>query len=996
MQSVKLVCVGDGTYKTRLLIAYTTNVGDPEYIPTVFDNYTAAVIIDGKPISAGLWDTAGQTDYDRLRPLSYPQTDVFLLVFSVLSPTSFQNAVTKWYEEVNFHCPSAEILLIGTEIEGRSGNIQCVTREEAMAEAKKIHAVQYMECSCATLQGVSKVFEEALRAAISPDTVRKQSAFSSYKSLHKLEGFISSGKWKDASKMLLENGVRQSDIEGLAEMATQKHGKKAAEFLFILYKREFLNPTGLAAKTENYGRNNLEMSIFALCSPALKDSPNAGLSLKDCALQIFFLPSQVPPTHPTIRNLQELDLSGNLLQSFPSSFFEFAPSLVRLNLSKNNLKAIPSGISHSSLLEAVNLSGNSIDRVQEWRVQSGSLEGEIFKLPALAELNLEDNRLTSVPLTLVQLALRPRFTLKLGGNTGLAIPPEALTDSADLVQYFTSLLKGEMIPWETVKLVTVGQENVGKTSLLGKLQNLITDGMSTDGICIGNLALGQTRFSTWDFGGQEVYYPTHQFFLTGCALYLVLFNLFNEEQSRIDYWLKQIHSLASRSFTRIILVATHVDEWTEGRNLLDVHLKPILDRYRKFGVRDIVGVSCTTGAGLGNLCSLLTQLSARPEFHRHVHTYWCRLAKEIDERRAVKPYLTWNEYIELAQSCGFETNIQRECENAASFLHEMGVLLHFKDPLSDLGNIVIINPQWLADVMATIITTKGNFVINGTLDHSNLAHLWKGKYPIDMHESLLRLLSFFGVMFPMRCSPPKSLVPCLLDEEIPLPQAQRAWPKLTPRGMTETSRMYTFPSLPLGFFGRIVARLLYLDIVPLVLWRYGMVATVNSVNTVLLLYKFAESSSIHSVHSLSLSLRSVSRMAYAVASEMISESINGTVNCFYENVASEMAQSIVCPGCIKSLDGISDQLSELVKPQGPPEPVLIPDLTKEDIVKTGELFSFSLMDVIRKFLGGCDSIPCPGIKKFRRLQIVEGIDHRTMHEPYYTPHTGGNNPRFST
>ena len=97
-----------------------------------FDNYSAPMVCDGVPVSLGLWDTAGQEDYDRLRPLSYPQvrsemspltllitmpyllqTDVFLICFSVVSPSSFENVTSKWCPEIKHHCPDAPILLIG-------------------------------------------------------------------------------------------------------------------------------------------------------------------------------------------------------------------------------------------------------------------------------------------------------------------------------------------------------------------------------------------------------------------------------------------------------------------------------------------------------------------------------------------------------------------------------------------------------------------------------------------------------------------------------------------------------------------------------------------------------------------------------------------------------------------------------------------------------------------------------------------------------------------
>jgi len=169
---MKCVSVGDGAVgKTCMLISYTTNsFRADDYIPTVFDNYQANVLVDGKIVSLGLWDTAGQQDYDRLRPLSYPGTDVFLACFSTISPTSFANITQKWIPEIVHNCPNAPIILVGTKTDLRETEQfkhQSISTEQGTKLAKEIDA-EYRECSALTQDGLKEVFDAAIRSVLNP------------------------------------------------------------------------------------------------------------------------------------------------------------------------------------------------------------------------------------------------------------------------------------------------------------------------------------------------------------------------------------------------------------------------------------------------------------------------------------------------------------------------------------------------------------------------------------------------------------------------------------------------------------------------------------------------------------------------------------------------------------------------------------------------------------------------------------------------------------
>ena len=181
----KLVVVGDGACgKTCLLIVFSKDTFPEVYVPTVFENYVADITSEaGQAIELALWDTAGQEDYDRLRPLSYPDTNVLLICFSIESPDSLENVPEKWVPEVRHFCPSVPFVLVGCKMDLRDDpttiaelakmNVAPVDKERGNSVALAIKAIAYIECSARTKTNVKEVFQVATEAALKTKTKKK-------------------------------------------------------------------------------------------------------------------------------------------------------------------------------------------------------------------------------------------------------------------------------------------------------------------------------------------------------------------------------------------------------------------------------------------------------------------------------------------------------------------------------------------------------------------------------------------------------------------------------------------------------------------------------------------------------------------------------------------------------------------------------------------------------------------------------------------------------
>ena len=160
---LKTVVLGNGGVgKTCMLITHTTGEHPVEYIPTVFDNYSIHCSHAGIPVELGLWDTAGGEDYPRLRPLSYPQTDVFTLLFDVSRPQDLNDIENYWIPEIRHHCPTVPVVLVGSKIDLRGGN-DIISADQGSDMANKIKAAKYMEISSLRSEGLKELFEEIVR-----------------------------------------------------------------------------------------------------------------------------------------------------------------------------------------------------------------------------------------------------------------------------------------------------------------------------------------------------------------------------------------------------------------------------------------------------------------------------------------------------------------------------------------------------------------------------------------------------------------------------------------------------------------------------------------------------------------------------------------------------------------------------------------------------------------------------------------------------------------
>ncbi|XP_064623321.1 uncharacterized protein LOC135485349 isoform X1 [Lineus longissimus] len=424
-----------------------------------------------------------------------------------------------------------------------------------------------------------------------------------------------------------------------------------------------------------------------------------------------------------------------------------------------------------------------------------------------------------------ELGAAPLEGLFLKGCPSLKTPPREIVSKGFKVTHaYLKRLQTGSVSCKRTKLMMVGLGGAGKTSLVKSLtanqlqkESQGTE-MITDGIDITNWKIREDgsdeelTFSVWDFAGQTVYYNTHQFFLSNRAVYLLLWNVrLGYEHAGLDFWCSSIACHAPKA--PILVVGSHVDK-VEKPELPEESMRKRYPQIKGFHY-----VSSATGRGLKELAENLTQITKQEKYMGEmIPEAWLNLEKKILNERSKASLLPWDKVASFATETGIINS--EEISNAVQFLHDLGSLQHFTN--DRLKSRVVINPQWIVDVMACVVSVHSSPIKQGLFYKKDMSIIWKD-YPVDLHPWLLNLTEEFDLTFPLT-DKDANLVPCLLPEKEP----KYVWPDVTEKvGRRETKMFYKFEYLPVGLFNRAQVRL-YQFSDQSVIWRKGSLLRKNN------------------------------------------------------------------------------------------------------------------------------------------------------------------------
>lgn len=514
----------------------------------------------------------------------------------------------------------------------------------------------------------------------------------------------------------------------------------------------------------------------------------------------------VPGQVARLRELAELDLSALGLTALPEWLGDMA--LESLSAVDNRLTALPWSMKALTKLRHLDLSYNSLTTIPD----------VVFELRTLQTLRMDDCRLTEVPSAILRLSALEGLDLR--GNEIESPPKEIVDKGLDAIRdYWRQRGESGVDYLCEAKLIILGEPGAGKTSLARKIQDAgyrLREGeKSTEGIDViryqfptgvrarhdGREEILSRNFQVniWDFGGQEIYHATHQFFLTRRSVYVLVCDD-RKEDTDFSYWLQVVETLSDAS--PVLIVQNEKQDRTRDINGSSL-------RARFSNIRDVLATNLDTNRGLDRVVQTIRrELEALPHVGVGLPATWKAVREAIE--KDPRDYIDAGAYFEICERHGFS---RREDElQLSGYLHDLGICLHFHDDAL-LKNVVVLKPSWATDAVYRVLDDKGVIAARGEFSNADLARIWSEPKYRGMHDELVRLMMKFQLCYRLE-SDGSYIAPQLLSSEKP------SYPWEPSGGLTVH---YTYVFMPKGILTRFIVAMHHLIADDDLVWRTGVV-----------------------------------------------------------------------------------------------------------------------------------------------------------------------------
>lgn len=532
-------------------------------------------------------------------------------------------------------------------------------------------------------------------------------------------------------------------------------------------------------------------------------------------------------------SLRTLGLFGNYIKDF--SPLAKLPKLASLDIGKNKIEALDF-IEKLENLRILILKENEISNISSLQGlrKLGALDlsnnrvkdvSPLEKLDRLHTVNLRNNRILNIrPLiNLIEQGLSLKWSsigggrgILIGGNPLASPPPEIVKrGNEEVIRYFEELdLQGTFSLYEA-KLLIVGEPGAGKTTLARKLQDpnapMPEEEETTNGIDINSMKFqleehNKFHMNIWDFGGQEIYHATHQFFLTKRSLYILVSDD-RRENTDFNYWLQVVEVLG-------------------GDSPVIVLQNEKAGRYRQVDINQLRGrFSNIQGHYLANLKTNHNLEAVReavrffiqqlPHIGQELPRQWVYIREEL-EQLATKhePYISDERYLKICQDFGVTDKIR--ALDLSQYYHDLGVFLHFQNhPL--LKRTIILQNEWATEAVYKALYNGKVMKNHGQFTEDLAREFWSDKQYEGMHDELLALMMMFELCYQLPDVVPRTfLIPQLLSMS---PPQNYQWDN----NQRSLMLKYQYKFMPKGLLNRFMVRNHFHIPINPILWKSGVV-----------------------------------------------------------------------------------------------------------------------------------------------------------------------------